>query len=723
MIKIFRDTVKYVAIIPNKKEVQKISMGRHILMICTSGTSAVTSLPSVKALSGDINSLGDEQIMSALLNPEGSRDYEDRLPAVELMKNPDEHKDALRDSNFVTSYIFPSAESQTVLRWLSSVMKGESEEVDEVRVVMLPTNTRASELTAHAGVVCLNHLKPLYGKIQVHCSRDSSGIIPLAIKVDTRDELLPSVSNLFSKLDELIASKKPAEEVIICSTGGFKAIAGFAMIYAQLHSLPCLYSFAQTSDAYELMSMPLGYAYSSLDEEINMLKAVYENAEVSKDSLPQWVKDSQYMAGTLIKSYNESREKPYGTGEEIFRRLRNCSGRSGNDWADYLQELLVCRWGELWLGDQIPETVEHSRRHSKRLMELAANFFRCAGKRIGNISFTNENPLAFALLIASIYLHDIGHTALSYPVSADDENIFPLGLFPSAVRELHHILTGELLTANPERYFMSSKYPDKAEILAQCVPLIAAHHRDYTVLKRGDSANFDSSNRIMKAGNLILGREKFSGTLKPLEERAENLTIPAEILLNVTALLRVLDGCDVQSDRVISPHYLEYRNQRSIDEIRLIQAELMSCIRQLPKGLQEEVKFIGGNISGKEIIDSCKKIYSQVFDSLAELKDQYGNWRNVQGYALSEFFALSLANRLAFKREQHLHFQKHQCAGFVLPVMNDEENTITVKIFPNDNSTKSTLESIIDDIDEEYDKVKDVLKNFPAVKAEIFGGV
>ena len=693
-------------------------------MICTSGTSAVTSLPSVKDLLKESKSPTDDQIMNAVLNPVGSRDYEDRLTAVELMKNPEKYNDVLSAPDFVKSYIFPSAEAQTVLRWLSHAVKSEAEEVDEVRVVMLPTETKESELTAHVGVVCLNNLKPLYGKIKVHCSRDSSGIIPLPIKVDTREEILPSISNLFSKLDKLVAEKNPGEEVIICSTGGYKAISGFAMVYAQLHSLPCLYSFEKFSDAYELMSIPLGYAYSSLDEEINMLKAVHENAEVSRDSLPQWVKDSQYMAGTLLKSYDEVREKPYGTGEEIFRRLRNCAG--GGEWADYLQELLTCRWAELWLGDQIPETVEHSRRHSKRLMEMAANFFRCAGKRVGNIGFTDENPLPFALLIASIYLHDIGHTALSYPVLADDENIFPLGLFPSAVRELHHILTGELLMRSPERYFMINEYPDKAKILSQCVPLIAAHHRGYTVLKCGDSANLDSNNRIMKAGNLILGTEKFSGTLKPLEERAEKINILAEILLNVTALLRVLDGCDVQSDRVISPHYLEYRKQRSIDEMKLIQAELMSCIRQLPKGLQEEVKFIGGNISSDDIEKSCKKIYSQVFDSLAELKEQYETWRNVQGYALSEFIALSLANRLAFKREQHLHFQKHQCAAFVLPVMNEAENTITVKIFRNnliEGNIESTLADIVHDIDKEYDKVKSVLKNFPVIKAQIAGGI
>ena len=710
-------------------------------MICTSGTSAITPFPKLQTFLGErltreqekipeiiaeqiekVTSLTDKQILEAVLSSDVKE--KERQNAAGVMIDPEKYKDVLNAPDFVTSYIFPSAEAQTILRWLSNVMKGEAEEVDEVRIVMLPTETGTSALTAHAGVVCLNHLKPLYGKIKLHCSRDSSGIIPLPIKVDTREEILPSISNLFSKLDELIAGKNPGEEVIICSTGGYKAISGFAMVYAQLHSMPCLYSFEKTSDAYELMSMPLGYAYSSLDEEINMLKAVHENAEVEKGSLPQWVKDSEFMAGTLLKSYEEAREKPYGTGEELFRRLRNCIG--GNEWADYLQELLTCKWGELWLGDQIPETVEHSRRHSKRLMELAANFFRCAGKRIENLGFNDKNPLPLALLIASIYLHDIGHTALSYPVAVsdddiNDENLFPLGLFPSAVRELHHILTGEVLMSSPERYFMSSKYPDKADVLLKCVPLIAAHHRGYTVLRCGDSAS--PKDIITKAGELILGHERFSETLRPLEERAENVNVHAEILLNVTALLRVLDGCDVQSDRVISHHYLEYRNQRSIDESRLIQAEMMSCIRQLPKGLQNDVKLIAADISDDE---TCKKIYSQVFDSLSKLKEQYGTWRNVQGYALSEFIALSLANRLAFKCEQHLHFKKHQCAGFVLPVMNDEKNTITVKIFPNnliEGDINDDLNGIVKDIDKEYYRVKEVLKNFPVIKAEISGGI
>ncbi|MBR0247613.1 MAG: hypothetical protein IJQ70_01435 [Synergistaceae bacterium] len=700
-------------------------MGRHILMICTSGTSAVTSLPSVKRLLDSPPPLTDEKIIEAVLNPEGSRDYADRLSGVELMKNPESFGDIIRDPKFGSSFKFPSAEVQTIMRWLSDTVQGKAPEVDELRIIMLPSEDPKSILTSEITTVCLNHLRPLFSEIKLICSRDSSAIIPLPIKVDSREEFLSSVSDLFSEFDKLIEGKRPDEEVIICSTGGYKAVSGFAMMYAQLHSLPCLYSFEGSQAAYEVMSIPLGYAYSSLDEEINMLKAVYKNTETDKSSLPQWVKDSEFMAGTLLKSYEKAREKPYGTGEELFRRLRKCEG--GNEWADYIQELLTCKWSNLWLGDQIPETVEHSRRHSKRLMELAANLFRCAGNEIEKIGFTDKDPLPLALLIASIYLHDIGHTALSYPVAVrdadvNDENLFPLGLFPSAVRELHHLLTGEVLRSDPERYFMNEKYPANSEILSSCVPLIAAHHRGYTILKKNDPVRLKDDDKIMKAGNLILGPEKFSETMRPLEERAEGVNVPVDILLNVTALLRVLDGCDVQSDRVISRHYLEYRNQRSLDEARLIQAEMMSCIRQLPPELQREVKSIGN----KEISESCKMIYSKVFDTLGELKEQYGTWRNVQGEALSEFMVLSLANRLAFKLEQHLHFQKHQCASFVFPVMNAERNMISVKIFPNeinDADISGTLKSIAKEIDGEYEKVANVLADFPVIKAEIVGAL
>ncbi len=152
------------------------------------------------------------------------------------MKNPEKYKNILADSDFVKSYIFPSAEAQTVLRWLSNVIKGKAKEVDEMRVVMLPTKTEASELTAHAGVVCLNHLKPLYGKIKLHCSRDSSGIIPLQIKVDTREEIL-QYQICSGNLMNLSAPENPAKKLLYARQEAIRLYP--ALLWCMLRFIHC----------------------------------------------------------------------------------------------------------------------------------------------------------------------------------------------------------------------------------------------------------------------------------------------------------------------------------------------------------------------------------------------------------------------------------------------------------------------------------------------------
>ena len=148
----------------------------------------------------------------------------------------------------------------------------------------------------------------------------------------------------------------------------------------------------------------------------------------------------------------------------------------------------------------------------------------------------------------------------------------------------------------------------------------------------------------------------------------------------------------------------------------MIHAELLSCIRQLPLNLQEEAHYLRKNLTENEVKDCCKRIYSKVFDSLHNLKEQYSTWRNVQGEALPEFMALSLINRLAFKLEQHIHFKKHQCVSFVLPVMSNNRNLIHIQIFANDKNS-DTINEIMNDINKEYNAVKDILIDFPAFEA------
>lgn len=64
------------------------------------------------------------------------------------------------------------------------------------------------------------------------------------------------------------------------------------------------------------------------------------------------------------------------------------------------------------------------------------------------------------------------------------------------------------------------------------------------------------------------------------------------------------------------------------------------------------------------------------------------------------------------------HFQKHQSISFVLPVMNPD-NTISIKVFPNDDADTTALGNIANEINGEYQAVAEVLNDFPVVRAEV----
>ena len=750
-------------------------MGRRVRMICTVGTSLVGpqsfSEDEMQRIVASEQSLID-YITSFYEGRKMSKEEENGWGLLRdaPLKTPEWLMEKLHQPDF-GSYRFPDAEIQTVLRWMRDRIVKDKARIDELHLVFLPSSDKEknfkSQLNAYAACMLLKRVFKLFEKLpegtRLICEPrpyDEGGdILPVEINVKHRDEFIASIANLFKALDrdiKTVEEKRTGEEAVICSTGGYKSVSGFAMMYAQLHSIPCLYTFEQSEEAYEVMSLPLGYAYASLDEEINMLRAIQTGAAAAGSALPRWLRDSKELAGALLDSYESARRKPYGTGEFLFERLRDYGGE-GPAWAEYLGDLLVEKWSQLWLGDQIPETVEHSRRHSKRLMEFTANLFRSAPGRMEALGFDEGHPENLALLIAAIYLHDIGHTALSYPILLKDPpvlippvgltprhhfllreaaslasipDVLPLGSFPSAVREVHHLLTGELLAAAPERYFTRNHPKDgddeRAAFLARCVPLVAAHHRGYTKLK-AESDVAEPKDAVRNVGELLFGKEKFAETLRPLEARYKgDRPIAAKHLLNLTALLRVIDGCDVQADRVISQEYLDYRNQRSEDEARMLNAQIRGLEDRLPSDIAEHLEALRGRPDGETVKGACKVIYPRIFEELQSLRERHGLWRVAQQKDMAGFMALSLANRAAFKTEQRLHFKKHQSVSFVLPVV--EGTRATVKIFPNhelkvpEEELMDALRDIKKDIDEEYEKTEGVLAGKLEFSAEIVGG-
>lgn len=742
---------------------------KHVRMICTVGTSFNYRCNDGK------NLLWDNKNNEKLLQEsEGGLDS----PLYELMRtgamgNPRRLKAIeLLDSQALPQtfdeFTFPTAEIQTLVHWL----KDNREQIETLHVVLLPSKDVPSRLTAHAARIYLNAAQHLF-PTRIQCGLED--ILPTKIEVADREKFLRSVAVLFEEFDRQVDQKGP-EQPVFCTSGGYKSIVAFAVMYAQLHSIPCLYTFENGPQAFELMHIPLGYAIGTLDEEISLLKAIGSRKGQTGEDLesnlgvPQWVSDTRPLAPMLIKSYERGRRQPCGTGAALFDRLRNAGDR-GRRLAQHLERLLAENWAELWMGDQIPETVEHSRRHSKRLMEFASNLFRCAGPQMEallSLGEDPEKPELLALLIASIYLHDIGHTALSFPVRPTPGRCtpFPLGLFPSAVREVHHLLTGELLRQYPERFFGEEHDSEPFRFLKLCVPFLSEHHRGYTALMDGDGK---PSELIGSVGKLLYGEEKFKETLRPLKVRFEealgNVDLPftADGILRAAALLRVIDGCDVQSDRVISREYLRARLDRTQDEAKFLSAQLeafalpkeIAKITEIAKSQEnrkiEEIAQIADNVSklkqatnsldvkqvlagtfideDEAIKKSCRAIYLGVFQALDALRQKHpsaedrakADWGKIQTEEALSFAGLSLANRVAFKWEQFLHFYKHQSVGFVLPVR-ESDKEVSARLYPVDaamcdENTAEIMKSIKGDIEGEYEKARPVLEEHLILQA------
>ncbi len=745
-------------------------------MLCLAGTSLFGSLSSK-----DNNPCGLKTEMKKSPNlfsllPDGSipdqtRDFLD----THLRENPkDKELDARAcwtlisegrlcdsDGHRVHAMRFPSAELQSIVRWLDDYECSNPENTLELRFSLSPSMTDDSRWTAEITRLYLYLLlgpnRPAKFFRSGLAENDPVTITPLDLNVRDRQSFLTSVKDLFSFFDQMLHDQKLENEyVVINASGGYKSISAYSVLYAQLHELPAIYSFEDPkSRAVELAALPVSYAISELDEEMNLLKALDAGGpevegflEKCAGSLPPWMRslltDERKpsfggLTKTLLERHGKKREYEGGHGRYLLGKLREY-GSEGRLYADYLQKRIAGNWSELWLGDQIPETVEHSRRHSKRLMEVAGNLFRCVPNVLNTPGMSEaETAKTLALLIACIYLHDIGHTAVSFPVRKDGSGTFPLGLFPSAVREVHHILSRDMIIEFADDLFDPNGSEEAAPdvgFLKTLVPFACSYHRGYTTLKERTAW---AEKQIRSVGRFLY-MDDFEKTLLPLEDVCPSFisNVSVNDVLQATALLRIIDGCDVQVDRTVDDVYFNARKKRTLLEARHLGNRLSGLKEKMPASLEEdcfEVARMGELLFGsdskisenlrKEFKEAIKRVYPQVFLSLAGLRERAGNLQRMESHSPKLFHALSLANRVAFKWEQFLHFDKHRLVSTVLPVPGDTENSVVMTIFPQETGEDSKKEfqslrdDILKDIQKEYDKVSHILLGNLTVKVDI----
>jgi hypothetical protein len=347
----------------------------------------------------------------------------------------------------------------------------------------------------------------------------------------------------------------------------------------------------------------------------------------------------------------------------------------------------INRWQYLWLGDLIPETVEHARGHTQRVLELAAQILYPIlsedKKFFGDNPDQRDNNLI--ALISAIWLHDLGHSG-DYIMWNNDINEKPkeyeIKDFPSLIRELHHFLSWYLIDKDKNKLFESRDKNDVwvrdptifSDDLIESIRLICLYHRGGMPILHNEEKKPYVGLRVMKS----------------LEElRKNNVNIPL-----LAALLRIADAGDVQEERTISPNYRAMRDLQTDRELKTLEKQEIRYrekvdLSQLPNYLRylketarkyfnkeslkrdEQYEKIT-NISGDtEMMKKLEEIKKENPDHCNDALLDYLTTKCIQRYIQEEDLNdisdtkiflrnwLSALDQYVFKKSTESHFNKH----------------------------------------------------------------
>lgn len=442
-------------------------------------------------------------------------------------------------------------------------------------------------------------------------------IIGFRLSVFSQKEGLTSDDFFNVLLDLREKSRNESKDFAIIASGGYKIIIVYAAVFGFLFKVPVYYKFIESKNLIPLDDpLPLYWDMRELEHHVTRLR--------SKAGL-----------GTLYSFLSDNIDTI--REETLYSEPLLNSKMPDGELKLLLKENLPF-WMNQWIGDQVPEMVEHSKRHSRRLLEKF-EFLNEGG--IFSPDFCENEEVFYFLLIASAYLHDIGHTMIEYKG-------LQLQAFPEILRKYHHILSKKFLENHRDEMGLGKL----DEELFTALKLICMYHRKDMFLAN-PLKNVKETDRIFF--------RYFDEEVVPMNNHPEFKNLPEQIqriTLKVAALLKLLDEMDVQADRIVDEHYKDARNFRTELEID----HLKTTFENLKKRTLEE--------DSPEDIDKILKHFT-----LEDLKDLTN----------CTIFACSLKNRIKFKEVQKKHFEKHEKIRAVVPTIQDEELIIHIDVEPNSN--------------------------------------
>lgn len=351
-----------------------------------------------------------------------------------------------------------------------------------------------------------------------------------------------------------------AGDVYLNITGGYKGLVPYLTMLGMAlgRRVKTFYLHEKSPEIIYLPSYPVSFDVLEWRDWRGLLLPFTEDYGLTE---PQKMRLFQALEGTKVRDLIQegtpwklsgvgkitraAYEERRGTGISEFGRGALLLDRfKDKRFAEYLARQCLPLWRHLSVGDRIPETVEHGRGHVQRLLELAQQLFVALEKEL---NLTDEQLF---VLISAIWLHDLGHSGDEFAFEGpkgliqDASNSESTAIHcvygqPEEVRDCHSILSYHILKQEKSQHFL---FPDSrptlvSQLVLRSVALACLFHRRKMPVESGgtvDNINVAKGIKQFKEGSEVI-------TGFPL----------------VTALLRFLDGLENQQERSGSPDFLK----------------------------------------------------------------------------------------------------------------------------------------------------------------------
>ena len=512
--------------------------------------------------------------------------------------------------------------------------------------------------------------------------------------------------NLLTEVNSLVHNKE-YEEIIFNITSGFKGIIPYLTLAGMCYkNARIIYLYETSPVIVPVPKLPVGFDVTAWNDNRAFLRILGEINDIYPDveQLPLY-EEFQNLFEIQNKKPTMS---PFGEflNDEYERRKKEKSlsefGR-GYILADLIQDKdkkeKLKKWINgshlIWYGDNIPETVDHSRGHCQRLLELAAQIIKPY-----NIIFNNSllNDEELIVLTLSIWFHDIGQSGRRMIIPFNDEIVvdlfngnqdnykekeYDISDFPEIVRDLHHILGFIKLLKNSSYYHFSDS--DKEGYLPmkylKAAALSYLYHRKSTPLNKEVKCEFTYNCTDAEIKAPIKKHQSLVDKLFP-----EPDSIDIEF---ITAIQTLVDKCDNSKERTGDEEFIERRGEQTRSEI-LTEYERLKYLSEGLNGdynnLLEYFKDGFGNWkSGKDILNikaSKEEINGQPVKIIKKINKIISNKKlitnSIKNPILTEF--VKCYEKIIFKLFQKAHFNKSGSVNSVFIMPEKTKNGLKYKI-------------------------------------------